>query len=152
MKMRAFIGIDPGRGGAAALIPEDDLPRTEDWRGVAEACDLLRDWSQEFYIPLAALEHVHSFRGQGVKSTFSFARNFGMWEAALASTGIPYLLPTPREWQKGLVKPSDGDNPKERSLSVARRLFPDAELARKRDHGRADALLMAWWAQRQCAR
>jgi ERCC4-type nuclease len=31
----------------------------------------------------------------------------------------------------------------------ARRLFPDADLGRKKDHGRADALLLAWWARRQ---
>jgi crossover junction endodeoxyribonuclease RuvC len=58
-------------------------------------------------------------------------------------------MPKPREWQKGLVRPSDGKDPKERSLTVARRLFPDAELSRKKDHNRADALLLAWWARKQ---
>jgi len=42
-----------------------------------------------------------------------------------------------------------GKDTKAASLATARRLFLGASLARKKDHGRADALLIAWWAKRQ---
>ena len=80
---------------------------------------------------------------------FTFGRNLGAWEGLLAALHISYVMPAPQQWQRGLIMPSDGADPKARSLAVARRLFPDADLSRKKDHGRADALLLAWWARRQ---
>ena len=149
-KPKAHIGIDPGKGGAVALLAEDDLPRVEDWPGdPTAAASILRDWALEHEIQLVALESVHAMPKQGVASTFRFGQNLGQWEGVLAGLGLPCVMPRPKEWQRGLVRPSEGKDPKERSLKVARRLFPDAELHRKKDHGRADALLMAWWAKQQ---
>ena len=148
MKDRAWIGIDPGKSGAIALITRDEQ-LVMDWPGdAAGAAELLLTWRIEYHIELVALERVGSMPGQGVKSMFSFGENFGTWQGILAALGIPYVMPRPQEWQKGLVSPADGET-KARSLAVARRLFPDAELDRKKDHGRADALLLAWWARRQ---
>ena len=148
MKPRAWIGIDPGKSGAIALITRDEQ-LVMDWPGdAAGAAELLLTWRIGYHIELVALERVGSMPGQGVKSMFSFGENFGTWQGILAALGIPYVMPRPQEWQKGLVSPADGE-PKGRSLAVARRLFPDAELDRKKDHGRADALLLAWWARRQ---
>ena len=147
--MKAYVGIDPGKGGASALITSEGEVVTVDYPGdVTLAADLLRGWKIEFDIRLAALESAHSMPGQGVKSVFSFGRNFGAWEGILAALGIPYALVSPREWQKGMVKPSDGSDPKTRSLAVARRLFPSVDLSHKKDHGRADSLLLAYWARR----
>lgn len=149
MKPRAWIGIDPGKEGAAALIFRDGQVVT-DWPGdAAGAAELLLTWRPEYNVELVALERVGSMPGQGVKSMFSFGENFGTWQGILAALGIPHVMPRPQQWQRGLVMPSDGADPKARSLAVARRLFPDADLSRKKDHGRADALLLAWWARRQ---
>lgn len=148
MKERAWIGIDPGKSGAIALITRDGQLVT-DWPGdAAGAAELLLTWRLEYNVELVALERVGSMPGQGVKSMFSFGENFGTWQGILAALGIPYVMPRPQEWQKGLVIAGDGDA-KARSLAVARRLFPDAELDRKKDHGRADSLLLAWWARKQ---
>ena len=149
MKPRAFIGIDPGKTGAAALIHRDGCV-VADWPGCpAGAADLLTSWRFDYEIDLVALERVHAMPKQGVASTFSFGQNFGQWQGVLAALAFPYLQPLPQEWQKGLVTKSDGADSKARSLAVARRLFPDVDLSRKKDHGRADALLLAWWARRQ---
>lgn len=149
MKQRAWIGIDPGKSGAIALIHRDGQI-AEDWPGdAAGAAEMLLTWRLEFSIELVALERVHAMPGQGVKSMFSFGQNLGQWQGILAALQIPYVMPRPQEWQRGLVNPSDGPDAKARSLAVARRLFPDADLSRKKDHGRADALLLAWWARRQ---
>jgi len=149
MKQKAWIGIDPGINGAAALIHEYG-EEVFDWPGdPGLAADKIEQWLLEYNIRLAALENVHAMPKQGVSSTFKFGQNLGQWQGILATLDIPYLMPGPREWQKGLVKPSDGKNPKARSLTVARRLFPDVELPRVADHNKADALLLAWWAKQQ---
>ena len=67
----------------------------------------------------------------------------------MAALSIPYVAPRPQEWQRGLVDRKAGKDIKAASLATARRLFPGASLAREKDHGRADALLIAWWARRQ---
>lgn len=149
MKQKAWIGIDPGKTGALALITEDSQ-LVESWPGDAtSAADLLTSWRMEYRLELAALECVHSMPGQGVKSMFTFGQNFGQWQGILAALSIPHMQPRPQDWQKGLVKTSDGADTKTRSLAVARRLFPDVDLSRKKDHGKADALLLAWWARSQ---
>lgn len=153
MKSKAFIGIDPGKTGAAALITSDGAHKILDYPGDPSLIvDRFREWKLNHEIIMAALEKVGARPGQGVVSMFTFGRNLGSWEGIIAAFGIPYLMPTPRQWQKGLVDQKAGEDPKARSLSTARRLFPDAELTRKKDHGRADALLLAFWASRQWAR
>lgn len=150
MKPKAWIGIDPGLKGAAALLPRREVPQVQDWPGdPVAAADILRSWGLEYDILLVGLEFVHAMPKQGSSSTFKLGLNAGVWEGIVATLGLPCLKPRPRDWQAGLVKPSDGPDPKARSLAVARRLFPEAELGRKKDHGRADALLISWWASQQ---
>ena len=81
-------------------------------------------------------------------STFAFGANFGTWQGILAALGIPYSMPTPQQWQKGLIVNSDGPDSKARALAVARRFFPTVDLHRKGDHGKADALLLALYASK----
>jgi hypothetical protein len=52
---------------------------------------------------------------------------------------------TPQVWKKALKLDSD----KNKSLSMARELWPTAPLKRQKDNGRAEALLMAYWLRKQ---
>jgi crossover junction endodeoxyribonuclease RuvC len=145
----AFVGIDPGATGCAALV-FDGGHDLFDWPGdPALVVPRLADWLARFDVRLAALEKVHAMPGQGVVSMFSFGQNVGTWHGILAALAIPYVSPRPQDWQRGLVDKKAGKDSKAASLATARRLFPDAALSRKKDHGRADALLLAWWARRQ---
>lgn len=63
----------------------------------------------------------------------------------VALLGISYREVSPSVWKRGMGL--DGD--KERSRALARSLWPAAPLGRKRDHGRAEALLLAEWLRRQ---
>jgi len=149
-RLKAWIGIDPGKRGALALVTSDGEAQAIDYPGdVSQAADILRGWKAEYQIELAGLERVHSMPAQGVRSVFSFGENFGMWQGILAAFGIPYELASPQQWQRGVIVPSDGKTPKERALTVARRLYPDIDLHRKCDDGRADALLLAAYARRK---
>lgn len=145
----AYVGIDPGATGCAALIHEAGH-ELMDWPGdPALVVPRLADWLARFDVRLAALEKVGAMPGQGVVSMFSFGQNVGAWHGILAALAIPYVSPRPQDWQRGIVDKKAGKDTKAASLATARRLFPNAALGRKKDHGRADALLLAWWARRQ---
>ena len=145
MKQKAFIGIDPGQTGAAALIhTEGEL--IHDWQGIAPASNTIREWRIAYNVCMVAVEMVHAMPKQGVTSMFNFGMNFGMWQGILATLQMPYVFVRPQIWRKGLIFRSDGQG-KEGGLNAARRLFPDAELHLKKHSGRADALLIALWAR-----
>ncbi len=142
-KPKAFIGIDPGATGAAVLISETGVDFF-DWEGVRKFADEVRQWNCDYNIGMVILEAVHSRPGEGVSSVFKFGTTWGMIQGVLTCAKIPYTLLTPQAWQKGLVMPTDGADSKERSLTVARRMFPAIDwIGRKKDHNRSDALLMA---------
>ena len=95
------------------------------------------------------IEAVHSMPKQGVASSFSFGRGLGIWEGILSAYSIPYVKVSPQRWKKEMLADMPRDN-KDSSRIAATRLFPNASdmLARKKDDGRAEALLMAAYAQR----
>jgi crossover junction endodeoxyribonuclease RuvC len=79
---------------------------------------------------------------------FTMGRGLGTWEGVLAGLGIPYELVTPQRWKKALMDGMGKD--KDASRLQAIRLFPAiaGQLARKKDDGRADALLIAEYGRR----
>ena len=144
-----YLGIDPGKSGAAALITPSGV-FTQDWRDGPLSAGTLKDWNFFYGIHFAAIEKVHAMPKQGVTSSFTFGANFGWWQGLLDGMSIPYVLVRPQEWQKGIVPKKDSLSSKP-SFTVARRLFPDAELLGPRGaelDGRADALLIADWLRR----
>jgi crossover junction endodeoxyribonuclease RuvC len=94
-----------------------------------------------------AIERVASMPGQGVASMFNFGMGFGMWQGILCALQIPYTLVHPVTWKKAIMR--DMGKEKEASIIRAKQLYPHAssQLARKKDDGRADALLLAHYAK-----
>jgi len=171
--MNIYIGIDPGKTGAVALLT-DDPDRLDVWQypgDIKSACTLLQDGiiglspnlEEADRNVFACLEKVHAMPMQGVSSSFNFGVSYGMWQGVLAVMGIPYIFVTPHAWQKvtfdsqcvifkdaklsGSSKIKRKRDTKAMSLSVARRLFPDVDLHRKADDGKADALNLARYAK-----
>ena len=135
-----YIGIDPGKTGAVAILDDKgNYINVLDF-GQEELMPTLIGYAP--VVKFAYLEKVHSMPGQGVVSTFSFGENFGWWQGVLGSLGIPYTTIRPQDWMKkySLQKSSSSDKP---GLEVARKLFPEAPLCLKKHHNRADALLIA---------
>ena len=97
---------------------------------------------------LVVLENVHSMPKQGVASSFSFGQGLGMWQGIIAALGLPLEMPSPQRWKKEML----ADQGKEKSAAryKAMQLFPSiaTQLSRVKDDGRAEALLMAAYAQR----
>jgi crossover junction endodeoxyribonuclease RuvC len=110
----------------------------------------LQALSTRFDPRMVVLELQQAFPGQGVSSTFKLGQNYGIWLAAIASCGWPLTIVRPAEWKKGLGYPAkDKKEGKAYSLTLARRLYPAAagDLARVKDHNRAEALLLAHYGK-----
>jgi len=143
------LGIDPGLGGAFALIDTGlkfllvaDMPIKPLSKGKKAICaascaDIISAYDPD----LALVERVHAMKGQGVSSCFNFGTGYGVLQGALSALHVPYHLITPQEWKKyHRLGPDKGA-----SRGAAARLFPEqAELfSRVRDDGRAEAALLA---------
>ncbi|TET66714.1 MAG: hypothetical protein E3J56_13935 [Candidatus Aminicenantes bacterium] len=153
--MKTFLGIDPGRHGAVAIITEGI--QTEDIRiidcplTIAEMVAIVRPYAKnDFRIDSKAIiEKVNPFYKSSAKSAFTFGGNFFAWQAILACFLIPYDFITPRKWQ-GIMFDSAKrlDDTKQQSFERATRLFPDLDIELRTPRGkildgRCDALLLA---------
>jgi len=156
-----FIGIDPGKTGAIAVIDFDlNILDVKDWPGNELLCaELIRDycswWNTGEFKIFAALEKVHAMPHQGVTSMFTFGENYGMWKMVLAANGISYLNPTPQAWMKGLVvkKKYNGDA-KKAHLAIVCQIFPDDRAYFSGPRGgiktdRCAAAMIAYWRRQQ---
>jgi crossover junction endodeoxyribonuclease RuvC len=147
-----IIGIDPGVTGAIAFLEDDgsfvevfDMPTKvvgkKNFVNPQELTESL-DGSDWYSRATVFLEKVHSMPGQGVASMFNFGMGYGIIQGVLAGLGMECTLVTPQGWKKraGLI---GQDKDKARLLAIG--LFPEAadQLQRKKDIGRADALLIA---------
>jgi len=146
------IGVDPGITGAIAILSGDaaevhDMPVALVKKGKNEV--MAAELSRILDIPgevVLWLEQVHAMPGQGVASSFGFGRSLGVVEGVAAALQIPVHFVTPQKWKKHFkLQRSDKDV----SRTIASQLYPQAELHRKRDIGRADALLIARYGQDQ---
>lgn len=153
-----IIGIDPGASGALAFFDPKtgrfdviDMPIVEIERGGKAKREIsphllasaLNDWPPA----VAWLEKVGAMPGQGVSSMFQFGRGVGMVEGVLAGLNISVNYVTPQRWQKDVGVRGGKDGARLRAVE----LFPKyANLfARKKDDGRADAALIAWYGATQ---
>ena len=81
-----YIGIDPGKTGAVAILDDKGKYINVLDFGQEELMPTLIGYAP--VVKFAYLEKVHSMPGQGVVSTFSFGENFGWWQGVLGSLGI----------------------------------------------------------------
>jgi crossover junction endodeoxyribonuclease RuvC len=151
-------GIDPGQTGAVAIIYCDsktvtliDTPTEQVKKGKTNKTEYLPSSMAEILrtikIDHVYIEKVGAMPGQGVTSMFGFGKGFGLWLGILAGLRIPYTLVTPQAWKKNLM---EGISDKDAARGKAMQLYPDCtrELSRKKDIGRADALLIAEYGRR----
>jgi crossover junction endodeoxyribonuclease RuvC len=82
-------------------------------------------------------------RSMGATSAFNFGMGFGIWIGICAASMLPYELVHPATWKSKML--AGMPRGKDASRVKAMQLFPQIakDLARKKDHGRADALMLA---------
>lgn len=158
MTLRLIIGCDPGQTGCLALLADGEpagfidmptMPRKAggfEVNGAALAAKLRGAMHQhQGAAILAVVEQVGSMPRQGLASTFRFGQSDGVLRGVVAALGISYVEVHPVKWKNHFgLKGQD----KDAARTLAIRRFPSVaeELARKKDCGRADALLIALWA------
>jgi hypothetical protein len=140
-----ILGVDPGVSGAIAFYfpAHPDRVAVEDMPSAAGDVDAvtLAKRIAAMGPDLAFLERVNAMPGQGVSSTFKFGRAYGVALGVIGAAAIPLHLVTPSKWKGHLRLSSD----KEQARAMALRLFPacSEHFKRKKDHGRAEAALIA---------
>ena len=145
--MKTYIGIDPGKSGALALITEDGQCTVVPFHESAYITILSAASGPS---SVCCLEKVGAMPGQGVVSMFNFGHNLGYIEGLLQAFDIPYQLVPPQTWKKEFCVTSDTNT----SIEVCRKLFPHVCLlptarSRKPSDGMAEAMLMAEYARRR---
>jgi crossover junction endodeoxyribonuclease RuvC len=147
-----IIGIDPGAvSGAYSVLTRDgkfclcnDFPVKDKMIDGKQLADDLDNIIKATGEASAILEHVNAMPGQGVCSSFNFGQGFGIIKGVLDAFEVPYDLVRPAKWKKALHL----DREAETSLCLARELYPASQpfLKRKKDHNRAEAILLAhYW-------
>ena len=146
------LGVDAGISGAIAFHFAPNRVAAEDMAAVAGEVDCatpaarIRQMAQD----LAIVECVASMPGQGVSSTFKFGGAYGAVLGVLTALQIPTHLVSPTVWKRHFRL----DRDKEKSRALALRSFAKTpeHVARKRDHGRAEAALLALYGFSQFTR
>jgi crossover junction endodeoxyribonuclease RuvC len=145
--VHCILGIDPGLSGAMSFyfpdapahITAEDLPLAGGEIDAATFAQRIRQMAPT----MAIIEQVNAMPKQGVSSTFKFGQAYGTARGIVTGLGIPLHLVTPATWKKHFRLDAD----KEKSRALALRLWPTApHFGRKKDHGRAEAALLARYA------
>ena len=156
------IGIDPGVCGAIAVIYEGG--RVQLWQSPALTIVIggknrhIPDWAMCAgvirLIPeprIATLEKLSTMQKGGLTGNFTMGGAYWGWQALLAGMSVPFRTIPPKEWQKHL-RPGipASDAAKDASRMVASQLFPliAGQLTNKKDHDKAEALLLAEYGRR----
>ena len=155
------LGVDIGLTGAIAAVDSagtcsvHDLPtkaiggnrqvgRCLDARGLIM---IVREIVRPGVAAMAVIENLHAGIGPGKTARASLMHSTGVVEAVLAIARIDTVVVSPVAWKRwhGLLRA-----PKNEGRLKAIALFPvvTAQLMRKKDHNRADALLLAEYGQK----
>lgn len=162
MTLTLTFGVDPGLSGAIATLvdgepgPILDMPTfdngTSNEVDAGEVARFIRDTRAQHpgAFVSACIERVRAMpdrgggavRKMGAQSSFNFGDGFGQVKAAFRVLGITPTFVEARSWKSGMGLIGT-DKDAARILAVSR--FPAAahHLKRKKDTGRADAMLIA---------
>jgi hypothetical protein len=160
-----ILGIDPGMSGAAAVFDTDapDMVEATDFPLMGEESQreidglALAEWIRSREPDHAFIELVSAMpsipgadgkrRGMGAASAFRFGIGVGAIRATVQICRLPYTLVVPTKWKKlYLLKGGDKEPSRQRALQLFPRSAP--LFARKKDHQRAEAALMAAYGAR----
>ena len=162
-----IIGIDPGVTGAFAAVDLVthaveffDMPTFQVKSGKKNKSDYdafaIAEWlrSERFMQAHVVIEKQQAMppalrgRQQGSVSTGMVMYGYGILIGVLGAIGIPFDRVASRSWKVKMLK--DLPEGKESSIICAKQMFPKAadQLTRKKDHNRAEALLIAAYGQR----
>ncbi len=147
----AILAIDPGLNNGIAvldfqrrLLLATEIPVIGEGANKRLNMTSFADILGQFHVDHAVIEDVAAMPKQGLSSTFRFGRAAGAVEGALAALKVPTTFVRPAIWKRDL-------GAKAKQIEDVRALgtqtWPDMahRFARKLDHNRAEAALLALW-------
>lgn len=138
------IGIDPGVNGGIAIIDNGHIEAIKCPDTVKDMADVIKDAKWDCVNMFCIIEKVHSMPGQGVRSVFTFGKNYGQWLGILAAHGVPYKEVPPQTWMKYYgAMPKDRTKRKNHLKHLAQSLHPNIKVTLKT----SDAILLANWCR-----
>ena len=142
------LGVDPGSISAAWALLSDGCAVCGDVPVVNKMVDgrtfhrLVQAQAPDF----AVVERVSAMPKQGVSSSFRFGQGLGLIQGVIYASGVALVEVAPGTWKRHFKLGAD----KEAARALALKRFPHVDnLDRKRDAGRAEALLIALWFEEQ---
>jgi hypothetical protein len=92
-------------------------------------------------LDFAVIEQQQAYKGQGVSTTFTTGKNYGILLGILEALPVNIQIVSPIRWKKALKLGKD----KQLSFDLGTELFPDAThfWKRKKDDGVVEAALLA---------
>lgn len=151
-------GVDPGFSGGFALLdgdghvlrlddlPVEHVPNTSGKMRGRYVEPRLRAMLDYGPCTIAFVERQQSMPDQSAQSTFATGQGFGLIRGILVGLNVPYELVSAVTWKSVMLAGLGRD--KSHALEKARALFPTADLGKRKDAGRAEALLLAEYGRR----
>jgi Holliday junction resolvasome RuvABC endonuclease subunit len=139
-----YIGVDPGIGGAMAVLYDDGGVDLEDYNTPANV-DLLNEILDSAEDAVAVIEKQWLKKGDPTHMG-KLIQNYGEWIGRFDMNHIVHHEVAARTWKALLGVTAD----KKQNIEKARLLFPEVSglLTRVKDHNRAEALLIAEYCRR----
>jgi len=148
-----IIGVDPGQTGGIAVLEKGkiislfDMPTSARLHGKGQQVDAysltssLLDFVTNNNI-IVHIEAVSAMPKQGVTSTFRFGESVGVVLGVCGALQFPVRWVRPAYWKK---KAGLAGKEKDAARTLAIQMHPEIsdQLTRKKDIGRADAILIA---------
>ena len=143
-----YCGIDVGFSGAIAVLNGDgeillktDMPIITVGKKRELNEPKIRMILGGFKPLCVGIEKSQTMPNQGISSSGRYMASYGFLRGLCVGLSVEYQLIHPKTWKKELMH----DMPKEKEASIMRvgQLYPDLVLGRKKDHGIADAILIA---------
>ena len=150
------IGIDPGISGSICFLEEGKIIDVLEMPTMAEGKKNKRQVNgSQIYNEIldktkkldkkdikVVIEQVSAMPGQGVTSMFNFGQSYGILKGICSAMQLPMYFVRPAKWKKyfNLIN-SEKDASRTRAIEI----FPyfSAQLSRKKDSNKADAILIA---------
>ena len=150
-----IVGIDPGISGSICFFEEGkildviEMPVMTDGKknkkqvnGAQIYNEIFKRIDTNHRDIRVIIEQVSAMPGQGVTSMFNFGQSFGILKGICSAMQLPMFFVRPTKWKKyfNLI-----NSQKDASRTRAIEIFPyfSAQLSKKKDSNKADAILIA---------
>jgi hypothetical protein len=161
-KAICIAGIDPGKTGALAFYFPDapdrvavfDMPIVAGEIDGAQLADHLKRFSPDAVV----VESIHFMPKSSRASAFAMGEGFGAIKGVIAALAIPVFYARTTVWKKHFRLPigqaMSETEKHEESRKLALQVFPHSasHFSKKKDHGRAEAALLARYGAEVAAR